>query len=83
MVFQTGSVPKMRCGNCGDGGDKRRTASRLGDVMKRPKRVLCFDVFCPVSRIPNVDRPLGRSRHVRRGELADRSEKLSQSKIAD
>ena len=37
-----GSTPKMRGGNCGDGGDKRRTASRLGDVMKRPKRVLCF-----------------------------------------
>ena len=35
-----GSVPKMRCRNCGDGGDKRRTASRHGDVMKRPKRVL-------------------------------------------
>ena len=37
-----GSVPKMRYGNCGDGGDKRRAASRLGDVMKRPKRVLYF-----------------------------------------
>ena len=30
----------MRGGNCGDGGDKRRTASRHGDVMKRPKRDL-------------------------------------------
>ena len=29
----------MRGENCGDNGDKLRSASRLGDVMKRPKRV--------------------------------------------
>ena len=56
-------------------------AAKVGRLSRRrderPKRGLCRGVFCLVSRIPSVESPQGRSRHVRRGRPPNRSCTLS------